>query len=247
MGVSNTYLVRACDPLAVTYNDVSVLENFHAAEGFRVMGIRSCNILAGLQPDEYKHFRQLTLKVVLATDLAYSYEYITKFNTYANTARGRKASMAQDRSEKIQASPEIVKADTFRPSFHLLPLAAPSPFNAAGITCRAKYCLCRSLLRWPTCRTRASRGRPTDGGRTSSTRSFTAKATWNRARGLPSAPCAAGPTFSWPRASATSSRTWCGRAPRCLANFVASRCGSTHSRPTAASGNGSATAASKIE
>lgn len=36
-GVNNGYLVRDLDPLAVTYNDASVLENFHAAEGFKMM------------------------------------------------------------------------------------------------------------------------------------------------------------------------------------------------------------------
>ena len=35
--MNNGYLVRDLDPLAVTYNDVSVLENFHAAEGFKMM------------------------------------------------------------------------------------------------------------------------------------------------------------------------------------------------------------------
>lgn len=36
-GVNNGYLVRDLAPLAVTYNDTSVLENFHAAEGFKMM------------------------------------------------------------------------------------------------------------------------------------------------------------------------------------------------------------------
>ena len=36
-GVNNGYLVRDLDPLALTYNDASVLENFHAAEGFKMM------------------------------------------------------------------------------------------------------------------------------------------------------------------------------------------------------------------
>lgn len=35
--VNNGYLVRDLDPLAVVYNDASVLENFHAAEGFKMM------------------------------------------------------------------------------------------------------------------------------------------------------------------------------------------------------------------
>lgn len=36
-GVNNGYLVRDLDPLALTYNDSSVLENFHASEGFKMM------------------------------------------------------------------------------------------------------------------------------------------------------------------------------------------------------------------
>ena len=36
-GVNNGYLVRDLLPIAVTYNDSSVLENFHAAEGFKLL------------------------------------------------------------------------------------------------------------------------------------------------------------------------------------------------------------------
>lgn len=36
-GVNNSYLIRHLDPLAVMYNDSSVLENFHASEGFKLM------------------------------------------------------------------------------------------------------------------------------------------------------------------------------------------------------------------
>lgn len=36
-GVNNSYLIRHLDPLAIIYNDSSVLENFHASEGFKLM------------------------------------------------------------------------------------------------------------------------------------------------------------------------------------------------------------------
>jgi hypothetical protein len=36
-GVNNNYLVKRQDALAITYNDQSVLENFHASESFKVM------------------------------------------------------------------------------------------------------------------------------------------------------------------------------------------------------------------
>lgn len=43
-GVNNGFLVRELNPLAVTYNDASVLENFHAAEGFKLMLDRKFDI-----------------------------------------------------------------------------------------------------------------------------------------------------------------------------------------------------------
>jgi hypothetical protein len=36
-GVTNVYLVAVSDPLAITYNDHSVLENMHAAITFEMM------------------------------------------------------------------------------------------------------------------------------------------------------------------------------------------------------------------
>ena len=44
-GVNNGYLVKKMAPLSVTYNDQSVLENFHASEAFKVMLEDKYNIL----------------------------------------------------------------------------------------------------------------------------------------------------------------------------------------------------------
>lgn len=51
------------DPLATTYNDGSVLENFHISEAFKVLYEEQTNILDGLSVDEMRHFRQLIIKV----------------------------------------------------------------------------------------------------------------------------------------------------------------------------------------
>ena len=73
-GVSNSFLTRTCDPLALRYNDESVLENFHVAEAFALM-IRGgaggrFDVLGGLAPEQRLAARFVMIKLVLATDLA---------------------------------------------------------------------------------------------------------------------------------------------------------------------------------
>ena len=41
-GVNNGFLIKTSDPIALRYNDESVLENFHVAEGFGVMANPKC-------------------------------------------------------------------------------------------------------------------------------------------------------------------------------------------------------------
>ncbi|CAM9137263.1 unnamed protein product [Ectocarpus sp. 6 AP-2014] len=84
-GVNNGYLVRDLDPLAVVYNDASVLENFHAAEGFKMMLDPTFDILKGWKPEDIQFFRHAFVKCVLATDLALSLEYVSKFQSLTAT------------------------------------------------------------------------------------------------------------------------------------------------------------------
>lgn len=49
--------------MATTYNDGSVLENFHISEAFKVLYEERTNILDGLSVDEMRHFRQFIIKV----------------------------------------------------------------------------------------------------------------------------------------------------------------------------------------
>jgi hypothetical protein len=66
-GVNNNYLISTRNDLANTYNDKSVLENFHVAEGFRIMN--SFNILSRLDTGQLKKFRKRVIECVLATDM----------------------------------------------------------------------------------------------------------------------------------------------------------------------------------
>ena len=84
-GVSNSFLTRTCDPLALRYNDESVLENFHVAEAFALM-IRGgaggrFDVLGGLAPEQRLAARFVMIKLVLATDLAQGAKFTNMFKS----------------------------------------------------------------------------------------------------------------------------------------------------------------------
>ncbi|CAM9427493.1 unnamed protein product [Ectocarpus fasciculatus] len=95
-GVNNGYLIKIKDALATRYNDGSVLENFHISEAFKVLYDEETNILDGLSADDARHFRQLVIKIILATDLAHGFEYVARFKASTTSKGGRRASIVPD-------------------------------------------------------------------------------------------------------------------------------------------------------
>ncbi|PHJ23575.1 3 5 -cyclic nucleotide phosphodiesterase domain-containing protein, partial [Cystoisospora suis] len=80
-GVNNNFVVNSGHPLAITYNDRSVLENFHSALAFRLMNFRSgdCNIAEALSFEERKELRRSIIELVLETDIFFHFEFVTRF------------------------------------------------------------------------------------------------------------------------------------------------------------------------
>ena len=72
-GVTNEFLVRNGDPLAIRYNDKSVLENHHAASAFSL--IHGMDL--SLSREDYKLFRQIVVELILSTDMHYHYELMS--------------------------------------------------------------------------------------------------------------------------------------------------------------------------
>jgi hypothetical protein len=54
----------------MVYNDVSVLENHHCSQGFAILSQPETNIIKHFSVDEYKQFRRIMIKCILATDMA---------------------------------------------------------------------------------------------------------------------------------------------------------------------------------
>lgn len=84
-GVNNDFLVCVGDRLALTYNDQSVLENFHVAQAFEEMRDISCNFISHMSKNSQKTFRQSVIDQVLCTDMKSHFSVISRFNLHFNS------------------------------------------------------------------------------------------------------------------------------------------------------------------
>ncbi|KAI9220119.1 hypothetical protein BC828DRAFT_384275 [Blastocladiella britannica] len=79
-GVNNPFLIKTGDRLAMQYNDQAVLEHYHCAMAFAIMrSSPSFNIMCTLTNEQSKAVRDIVVSLVLATDMAMHFEFITKF------------------------------------------------------------------------------------------------------------------------------------------------------------------------
>ncbi|KAM9967807.1 hypothetical protein ACTFIW_001894 [Dictyostelium discoideum] len=83
-GFNNTFQVNAQTELSLEYNDISVLENHHAMLTFKILRNSECNILEGLNEDQYKELRRSVVQLILATDMQNHFEHTNKFQHHLN-------------------------------------------------------------------------------------------------------------------------------------------------------------------
>ncbi|OMJ78175.1 hypothetical protein SteCoe_22067 [Stentor coeruleus] len=69
-GVTNVFMINSRHPLAVRYNDISVLENHHAATLMKFLELPGCDILSSMSHADQTHMRKIIIPTVLATDMA---------------------------------------------------------------------------------------------------------------------------------------------------------------------------------
>jgi hypothetical protein len=94
-GFTNQYLINSDNDLAITYNDQSVLENFHCAQAFKIFQDKDCNIFAGMPRQMYQEIRELMIQMVLATDITKHFKLISEFKTKSATS-GLSSSKKED-------------------------------------------------------------------------------------------------------------------------------------------------------
>ena len=68
-GFNNNFHINTSSEIALTYNDISVLENFHTATLFRIVRKEENNIFEKMDINNYKHIRKRIVNQILATDM----------------------------------------------------------------------------------------------------------------------------------------------------------------------------------
>jgi len=69
-GMGNVFLIETKHEIAMRYNDISVLENYHIAQTFEIMSQDKYDILKEFDSATYKKIRKLMIGAILATDMA---------------------------------------------------------------------------------------------------------------------------------------------------------------------------------
>lgn len=80
-GYTNQFVVRTKHPLALRYNDMGVLENYHLAAGFTVLVQEDNNFLDLLSVRSLYELRKIVIKVVLDSDLSQHFHLLTELKT----------------------------------------------------------------------------------------------------------------------------------------------------------------------
>lgn len=95
-GYNNTFHQQIGSELAMTYNGISVLENYSAAFLFRILRKKENNIFARLNEDDMKKMKARLIEMIMDTDAAHHYNLMNRFQLGLDTkklSRGLLSSM----------------------------------------------------------------------------------------------------------------------------------------------------------
>ena len=83
-GVNNAYLMHTLDPLAIKYNDSSVLENTHVACLYNMVTSKpQSNIFANIKDDkQWRDMRKNIIGCILHTDMAHHFKMVSQMDVF---------------------------------------------------------------------------------------------------------------------------------------------------------------------
>lgn len=85
-GLNNNFHINSQSPLAMLYNDRSVMENHHCSFTMKTLGQTESNLLANLDYDQLKQARSQLAEMILATDMSNHFDVTNKFQLKADAA-----------------------------------------------------------------------------------------------------------------------------------------------------------------
>jgi hypothetical protein len=84
-GLNNNYLIETNNTIAINFNDISVLENMHISEAFKLIhSDNNYNIFENFDKNEYKRIRKQMISCVLHTDMSYHKGSLDSMNKILN-------------------------------------------------------------------------------------------------------------------------------------------------------------------
>mmetsp|Transcript_74799 Transcript_74799/g.173273 ORF Transcript_74799/g.173273 Transcript_74799/m.173273 type:complete len:518 (+) Transcript_74799:112-1665(+) len=96
-GRSNNFHINVQDDLALTYNDRSILENFHVSQAFRILTAEhDANILSSLDQCQYVEARKQIIEAVLGTDMAHHFLHVGNFKAVSQRLEDDPLSWVED-------------------------------------------------------------------------------------------------------------------------------------------------------
>ncbi|PRP87767.1 cAMP phosphodiesterase [Planoprotostelium fungivorum] len=91
---TNSFQIASKSKLAITYNDISVLENYHASYAFKTFERTRHDIFAGLNPQQFAEMRKSVINGILFTDMAHHFELVAKLNDHLKVDQFSKENLA---------------------------------------------------------------------------------------------------------------------------------------------------------
>jgi hypothetical protein len=100
-GNTNQFEINNESPLALRYNDKSVLENHHCSTAFKLMRRNGCDYLKGLTKPVVNAFRNTVVASILATDMSVHFMLAEEANKYAITKGAAPEDLFADPADQL--------------------------------------------------------------------------------------------------------------------------------------------------
>lgn len=124
-GLSNLYQVNAGSPLAIRYNDIAVLENYHCALAFEVFKECGSNIFLDVPVSLRKVIRKAIIQLILSTDMESHFRLTDELNECVTRHFSPLKSIVEMKSVVL---PDKDKGIVLRSILHAADISNPAKF-----------------------------------------------------------------------------------------------------------------------
>jgi len=115
-GTNNVYHVNKVTPLALLYNDASILENYHCARTFELFSHAQFDVLGVLDAAQRKEVRKIIIMVVMGTDMTFHFAMKAEFDKMAPRLREKAPAVADQKDRDLMLKTFLHAADVSNPA-----------------------------------------------------------------------------------------------------------------------------------